>query len=314
MLRCLELFHSSSHLPALSSVPLHLNRYLTHYRNAGRPRYLSTCTYNIRYRNCEPSIVNIGGPGHPSDLVCPNASALAAFETAVTRGDITWHAFPHNAEPEMYDAGFFTRGLQLTFQEDARSGHPNRKTLSQRDVPGLTRAAIPLLSASGVKAVSVGENGACAPVNVPSIFVWHDTPSNTEVLAMYHPRGYGAVLPLTGEPDDEPEGIHYDAAGRLHLDRNSDCVEVVATGTALCYAWKSDNQGPHEPKEVMEIIANLKQQFPQAETIVPSDSFDDFVDEVWAARSTLPALDREIGDTWIQGATPSGLLPLPSST
>ena len=31
-------------------------------------------------------------------LHCPNASSVAAFEAAVRRGDIWWHAFPHNAE------------------------------------------------------------------------------------------------------------------------------------------------------------------------------------------------------------------------
>ncbi len=47
---------------------------------------------------------------------------------------------------------------------------------------GHTRAAIPLLARNGVKAVTVGENGACAPVNVPPIFVWRDEPSGTEAL------------------------------------------------------------------------------------------------------------------------------------
>ena len=31
-------------------------------------------------------------------LHCPNATAVAAFEKAVLRGDIWWHAFPHNGE------------------------------------------------------------------------------------------------------------------------------------------------------------------------------------------------------------------------
>ena len=55
--------------------------------------------------------------------------------------------------------------------EDEYYGHPKRMTYSQRDVPGLTRAAIPLLTKAGVKGVTVGENGACAPVNVPPIFL-----------------------------------------------------------------------------------------------------------------------------------------------
>lgn len=60
--------------------------------------------------------------------ICPNASALAAFEAAVRRGDITWHAFPHNGEPEMYDASLFDAALNMTFREDDYFGHPHRRT------------------------------------------------------------------------------------------------------------------------------------------------------------------------------------------
>mgnify|MGYP001440583096 CR=1 FL=1 len=42
----------------------------------------------------------------------------------------------------------------------------------------LTRAAIPLLTKAGVKGVTVGENGACAPVNVPPIV--HSSPAEAE--------------------------------------------------------------------------------------------------------------------------------------
>jgi hypothetical protein len=45
----------------------------------------------------------------------------------------------------------FDAALNLTFTEDRHFGHPKRMTLSQRDVPGLTRAVIPLLSRAGVK-------------------------------------------------------------------------------------------------------------------------------------------------------------------
>ena len=58
--------------------------------------------------------VNIGGPALPSDVRCPNASALATFEAAVRRGDITWHAFPFNAEPELMTPELFDAALSLT--------------------------------------------------------------------------------------------------------------------------------------------------------------------------------------------------------
>ena len=36
----------------------------------------------------------------PGCVVCPNATLLAAVDAAVRSGIITWHALPHNAEPE----------------------------------------------------------------------------------------------------------------------------------------------------------------------------------------------------------------------
>ena len=88
------------------------------------------------FRHCNASVINVGGPGRPSDLQCPSAAALAAFEKAVALGDIGWHAFPFNAEPEVYDSSLFMAALNLTFIEDAHFGHSKRRTYSQRDVPG----------------------------------------------------------------------------------------------------------------------------------------------------------------------------------
>ena len=41
--------------------------------------------------------------------------------------------------------------------------------LMQRDVPGMTRAAVPVLAAAGVKALSSGVNGFSAPPGVPKV-------------------------------------------------------------------------------------------------------------------------------------------------
>ncbi len=59
----------------------------------------------------------------------------------------------------------------------------------QRDVPGFTRAALPILYAQGVRAVTVGVNGGSAPPGVPhnQPFIWRDTQSQTDMLAMWHP-------------------------------------------------------------------------------------------------------------------------------
>ena len=218
-------------------------------------------------------------------------------------------------------------------------GHPHRMTYSQRDVPGLTRAAIPLLSKYGVKGVTVGENGACAPVNVPNIFLWRDNATDTEVVALFHPHGYGLeaesdpapAATVTGaavnhaagatgdrsssssssndfnnedpdfDVDAEPEGFHIDKDGKATANP-SDCVNVPEAGVAICYAWNGDNRGPHTMADATAIFTAVQSIYPHA-TLHPSDAFDDFISAVWPIRNSLPVVTQEIGDTWIQGAS-----------
>eukprot|EP00935_MAST-01C_sp_MAST-1C-sp1_P002549 g2549.t1 len=271
------------------------------------------------YRHCSSpgNIVNIDGPGYPNQLHCPNATQLAELEAAVKRGDITWHAFPFNAEPETYSSDGFDRALDLTFAEDDYYGHPHRLTYNQRDVPGLTRAAIPKLVARGVKAVSVGENGQCAAVNVPPIFVWRDNNTQTEVLAMFHPHGYGAEPPapsaasaaesrrrrLHADDDDDDDDLKAFEEDTPSLGTGlGDCVKVPEAHTALCYAWLSDNRGPHSYDQANGVFQQVQKLFPGAK-VVASDAFDDFVQDVWEHRDSLPVVTAEIGDTWIHGAS-----------
>lgn len=66
----------------------------------------------------------------------------------------------------------------------------------QRDVPGLTRAVIPIFVAAGIKAISVGVNAGSAPPGVPKYqpFVWRDEASDTQILAFWHPGGWGLLM------------------------------------------------------------------------------------------------------------------------
>lgn len=59
----------------------------------------------------------------------------------------------------------------------------------QRDVPGFTRNAIPILTAEGVRAVTIGVNGGSAPPGVPknTPFIWRDEASGTELVTVLHP-------------------------------------------------------------------------------------------------------------------------------
>jgi hypothetical protein len=117
-----------------------------------------------------------------------------------------------------------------------------------------------LLARYGVKAVSVGENGACAPVNVPPIFLWQDNTTNTEVIALFHPHGYGVSEKLmTGDAiEAENEGVQAGTGAHTLGTDFSDCVTVDAAGVALCYAWNSDNRGPHTATAAVQIFETVE--------------------------------------------------------
>eukprot|EP01111_Echinosteliopsis_oligospora_P018725 TRINITY_DN8746_c0_g1_i1.p1 TRINITY_DN8746_c0_g1~~TRINITY_DN8746_c0_g1_i1.p1 ORF type:complete len:564 (-),score=154.55 TRINITY_DN8746_c0_g1_i1:70-1761(-) len=147
-------------------------------------------------------------------------------------------------------------------------------TISQRDVPGITRSAIPIWVNAGVQAVSVGVNGASAPPAVPKVFVWSDVQSQTDVIAMWHPFGYGGYS-------------------------LSDCVTFEDFGHALCWDFRNDNSGPPQMQEVLDVWAAVQAEFPGAN--ITASSYDQFVNELVTIKDQLPVVTDEIGDTWIYG-------------
>jgi hypothetical protein len=207
------------------------------------------------------------------DVHCPNEDQLAVFRAAVRRGDIGWHAYPHNAQAEMMEPSLYAFGVEMTQTLDKALGRTPSSVVSLRDVPGMTRAVVPLLHQAGVKAITVGVNAACSPAAVNKSFVWRDPESGTEILAMQHANGYGGI-------------------------ELEDCV--IAGDAALAFAWRADNTGPHTPGEVLDIYARLSNTFPAA--AVFSSTFDDFVAKELATgpnRAKLPVVTGEIGDTWL---------------
>jgi hypothetical protein len=96
-------------------------------------------------------------------------------------GDLVMNAFPHNAEPETMTPELFIAAVNMSRSIASDLSIPPPATLSQRDVPGMSRASIPLLRSTGVTGISVGVNGASLPPAVPRAFVWRDGGSKEEV-------------------------------------------------------------------------------------------------------------------------------------
>lgn len=66
-----------------------------------------------------------------------------------SRDDITYNGFPHNAQMEFFEPSHLEYGVDMVHELDRQFGKRFKSTISQRDVPGMTRAAIPLLAKKG---------------------------------------------------------------------------------------------------------------------------------------------------------------------
>lgn len=134
-------------------------------------------------------------------------------------------------------------------------------TFATHDVPGITRAAIPVFKKMGLNAINIGVDRASAvPATGPvcynssggyaytnecasfqgtgrPAFVWRDVPSGEEMITMVNPYGYGNV---------EDSG--------LEQWLNS-TVTVPCSSHALVLNWRHDNDGPAGVDEVLDIYA-----------------------------------------------------------
>lgn len=188
------------------------------------------------------------------------------LDEALEAGDIVWHGLPFTTHSELMDAPLFSYGLSLSQALDKRFG---KKTIAAKmtDVPGHTRAIVPLLADAGIRFLHIGVNGASAAPDVPPVFVWRDE-GGGDVVVMYQPS-YGDLML---------------AAGMSH---------------AVAFAHTQDNVGPQTRNQVLDIFENLHQQFPQARIL--ASNLNAYAHELLKLKPQLPLVSGEIGDTWIHG-------------
>ncbi|WAR11643.1 hypothetical protein MAR_025823 [Mya arenaria] len=198
---------------------------------------------------------------HP--WLCPDEKSKESFTDVVKVGFITWHAGPMNMEYEMMDESMLEFAMQLR----------------------TTKAIIPILNKLGIHAMSIGVNGATAPADVPPVFLWKN--GNSSLITLYHPGGYPAGY---GPSPFRPGGLS-----------RKDCAVVKGLSHALCFAFRSDNQGPPQDyKEVLTVYEIARAQFPNAR--VHASTFENFTSLLVPFASQLPIVTKEIGDVWIQGS------------
>ncbi|MDX2109894.1 MAG: DUF5054 domain-containing protein [Verrucomicrobiota bacterium] len=193
--------------------------------------------------------------------------SLKAIERACVEGDIAWHALPFTTHTELMDEELFEFGLSLSQTLDARFG---RRTIAAKmtDVPGHTRAIIPLMARAGVRFLHIGVNHMSAMPAVPPAFRWRD-PETKDELVVYYSRGYGAEHRLAG----------HDAV--------------------LSFCMVGDNMEVPSLPDIRQWLSQTRTRYPDAS--VRFGRMDDYVALLNGAEQSLPVVEAEIGDTWIHG-------------
>lgn len=194
---------------------------------------------------------------------------LDEFIEAVENGDIRWHALPFTTHTELMTKELFEYGVSISEKLDNRFGF---KTIAAKmtDVPGHTKAMIPLLVKAGVKFLHIGVNPASAVPKVPELFKWRYDDEN-EIVVMYNGE-YGEF------------------------------TEIPGTDSAVYFAHTGDNNGPQSTEQISEMYKDLRNRYPDVEIV--AGTLEDVAAEALKAEN-LPVITSEIGDSWIHGTASS---------
>ena len=191
----------------------------------------------------------------------------AALTKALKNGDIVAHALPFTLHTELLDRDSLEYGLSLIDAIDKIRG---KKTISAKmtDVPGHTKALIPLLAEKGIKLLHIGVNGASAMPKVPECFLWKQ--GESEIVVIYSGEYGGAY--------------------------KNEYVDDI-----LYFDHTLDNHGSGGKDAVLSNIKKIQMKYPEYEVI--AGSLDDYAEKIWKVRDKLPVITSEIGDTWIHGSS-----------
>lgn len=185
---------------------------------------------------------------------------------AIVNGGICWHGLPFTTHTELMSRELFEYGLSLSGRLDAQF---SKKTIAAKmtDVPGHTKAMIPLLKKAGIEMLHIGVNPASAVPDVPQIFRWQA--DSGETVNVIYSGDYGE-LTMLGD-----------------------------TGVALYFAHTGDNLGSQSAGDVENIFAQLRAEFPSAKLVAADlNAAAEVLREI---EDTLPIITDEIGDSWIHG-------------
>lgn len=200
-------------------------------------------------------------------LAKSGAADREKLKKAIQNGDIAPHAMPFTTHTELLDYDTLDYGLSIVGSIDKLRG---RKTTAAKmtDVPGHTKALVPLLAKHGIRLLHIGVNGASALCRVPPCFLWKC--GGSEVVVIY-----------SGD---------YGGAFRSEL-----------TDEILYFDHTLDNRGTPSAERIIKKLKKIEKEFPGY--TVEAGTLDEFSDIIWEKRNKLPVITDELGDTWIHGAS-----------
>lgn len=187
------------------------------------------------------------------------------LEEALEQGLIAPHALSFTTHCELLDEDTFRYSLEIAKKLEEKY-HLNIIAAKLTDVPGHTKSIVPLLAEFGIKLLHIGVNDSSAMPKVPQAFVWKN--GDAEVIVVY-------------------EGSY----GRLYKNEHIDEI--------LCFAHSSDNQGPNNEENLLDIYKKLETNFPDYE--VCAATLDEYAERLCEVKDKLPIVTSEIGDSWIHG-------------
>lgn len=188
----------------------------------------------------------------------------------VEEGRLTWHALPFTTHTDFCGIEEFVRGLEIN-AELGRDFGQKRIAAKMTDVPGHTRMLPSLLAKAGVKFLHLGCNACVNPPEVPLCFFWQG-PDGDGIVTFYTKGGYGTGL-------FPPEDWKYP-------------VWLALMNT-------NDNEGPHSPEIIPEILQKVELKAPGVKVVI--GNLDDFAQAFLACNPKLPVIDTDLADSWIHG-------------
>ncbi len=194
-----------------------------------------------------------------------NEDEMLEFHSAVKCGDISWHGLPFTTHTELMDKELFKYGQSISKKLD-KIFDVTTIAAKMTDVPGHTKAIIPLLEEDGIKLLHIGVNPASAVPDVPEIFIWK-AEDGSKITIMYN-ADYGVKTPISND-------------------------------TLLYFAHAGDNLSPPTPEDIKGLFKELSKEYPYAE--IKASNLNEVAEIVSLNSEKLPIIDKEIGDTWIYG-------------